>query len=595
MKTYNEDSIKVLTDIEHIRQRSTMYINSERPHYQMFTEIFDNALDEAMNGHASKVVIDIDYENNSFCIEDNGRGIPQGMNKDMGIPTPQVIYLKLNSGGKYDRESYGFSGGLNGVGSVVVNALSSEFRVTSWREDSLIRLVCEYGIMHSYETSSVQECVDKSGTSVYCKPDVSHKLFFDKFSDYKQDIQDRIHLMKTLLPTVTFIYNGEEVLAQSFTQFLKTPANPLFEQPIEMEYKELKIAMNWSQDNNKYLTKCFCNSVYNPSGGDHEKGVYDAISSYFGSGDYSLGVSFVVSVMYPDVEFDTQVKLKAISKDLRAYVKETVAWLLKKYMKQHPDVQTALDELVKSKRRDIDKRNNKSNIRRNRRSTFMNNLGVSGFSDCTTKNREDAELYIVEGNSAAGSAIQARNVETQAILPIRGKIINAMNSGVASLFKNAEVSTIMSSLNTGTFDDVDLRSSRYGKVIIFADADEDGKNISCLLLSLFLTMVPELVDAGMLYLALPPLYGTHVKGKFLPINDEETKEKYLSKGYEIQRYKGLGEMNPEQLRISCMDPTTRNIVQIRTTADCYEIVKNIMGGSSSYRKELLRREGVLVD
>lgn len=592
-KTYNEDSIKVLDDRTHIRTRPTMYLDSSRPTYQMFNEIFDNALDEAMNGHSHRIQIDIDYENNIFCVTDDGRGIPQGLNKELNLPTPQVIYTKLNSGGKYDRDSYGFSGGLNGVGSVCVNALSKDFIVSTWREHSIVHMHCKLGDISNYSMEEYEQ--EGSGTMVSCSPDIDHKFVFDRLSDYRHDIEDRIYLMKSLLPEVTFIYNKSEVEAKEFTSFIKEPLSPLYEKPLYLEYKDLKLAINWSTENNKYLTKCFCNSVYNPTGGDHEKGVYDAITDAFGVPDYSLGVSFVISILYPDVEYDTQVKLKAISKDMRSYVKETVSWLLKKYFKQNPDQKDQLDELIKSKRRDIDKKNNKSTIKRNRRSTFLNNLGVSGFSDCTTKDRENAELYICEGNSAAGSAIQARNVETQAILPIRGKIINALTSDVASLFKNAEVSTIMSSINAGTFEEVDIKKSRYGKVIIFADADEDGKNIACLILSLFATMMPELVDEGMLYLALPPLYGTYVKKHWVPIYDEDTKEEYLKKGYEIQRYKGLGEMNPEQLRIACMTPETRNILRIKSTPDCYEIIKNVMGGSSKYRKELLRDLGVLID
>lgn len=593
-KDYDESNIKVLSDKEHVNLRPHMYISSDRPTYQMLSEIVDNSLDEAMNNYADVIKVSIDYENNTFSVEDSGRGLPQGINKELGIPTPQVIYTKLNSGGKYDRDSYGYSSGLHGVGSSIVNFLSKEFYVETWRKDSLVRMNCQYGDVVSYET--LKESKDtKSGTFVRCSPNTSHKLFFDRLSDYETDILDRLHLLKSLIPKVAIFYNEEEIVSKDFSEFIREPSSPLYENPISLEYKDLKIALNWSTDTNKYLSKCFCNSVYNPSGGDHEKGVYDAITDVFGSSDYALGVSFVISIMYPDVEFDSQVKSKAVSKEMRNYVKETVAWLLKKYFKQNTEHRDMLDELVKNKRKLIDKKNNKSNIKRNRRNTFLNNLGVSGFSDCTTRDRETAELYIVEGNSAAGSAIQARDVETQAILPIRGKIINAMTSDVASLFKNTEVATIMSSINAGTFDDVNVNNSRYGKIVIFSDADPDGHNIACLLISLFLTMTPQLVESGYLYLSLPPLYGTHVKGKFIPITDEETKEMYLSKGYEVQRYKGLGEMSPEQLRISCMNPDTRNMVQIQATPDCYDIVRKIMGGNSKYRKELLREVGVLVD
>lgn len=593
MNKYDESSIKVLSDRDHVRTRPSMYLDSARPTQHMYQEILDNAVDEAMNGYADTIHVTIDYKMNYFSIEDNGRGIPQGLNKDLNLPTPQVIYTKLNSGGKYDRDSYGFSGGLNGVGASCVQFLSKRFTLWTWRDDSTVLMKCKDGEVVSYEQEDSAET--NSGTKVIVFPDTHHKFVFDRLEDYRTEIEDRLYLLKTLLPKVKFFYNGAEINEKPFISFIKDHSEPLFEEPIYLEYKDLKVAINWSCDSNKCLSKCFCNSVSNPSGGDHEKGIYDAITEVFGSSDYHLGVTVAISVLYPGVEFDTQMKIKAVSKELRAYVKENYAWLLKRYFKQNPEAKEKLDELIKSKRRNIDKRNNKSNIKRNRRNTFLSNLGVSGFSDCTTKDRETAELFIVEGNSAAGSAIQARNVETQAILPIRGKIINAINADVASLLKNVEVSTIISNLNAGMFDTVDLSKARYGKVVIFADADEDGKNISALILSLFVTILPELVDAGMLYLALPPLYGTYVKNKFVPINDEETKEYYLKKGYEIQRYKGLGEMKPEQLRISCMEPSTRNMVQIKTTNDCHDIVKKIMGGSSKYRKELLKEVGVLVE
>ena len=247
------------------------------------------------------------------------------------------------------------------------------------------------------------------------------------------------------------------------------------------------------------------------------------------------------------VEYDSQAKTKAVSKDMRAYLSESVATELKSYLRKNPEVKEVISNLIAYKRNEMNKRNNKSNVKRNRKDTFLSSLGVTGFADCNTKNRELAELYIVEGNSAAGSAIQARDVETQAIMPIRGKILNVLTADISSILKNREIATIYSNLDTGVFQDFDIRKSRYDKVIIFTDADEDGKNIASLLITLFITLSPELIEEGHLYLALPPLYGTYEKDKFIPINDEETKNSYLKKGYHITRYKGLGEMNPEQL------------------------------------------------
>ena len=597
MKTtnYNDDAIKVLSDRDHIRERPTMYISVDRPSLQMFNEILDNALDEALNGYADHISISVDYDNNIVSVGDNGRGLPQGINKDLGKPTIEVIYTKLNSGGKYGQSSYAISGGLNGVGSVVVNALSKYMTVETWRGKSGVHISFNAGCTSAMGQFTPVD-VSPNGTKVEFQIDTDHKLFKeDRLSDYRKDIEDRLTLLKTLLPDLELIYNGVEIKAVSFDSFVSRSKEDLLDECITFNLKNLIFSFNWSEDTNKNRTRSYCNFIYNPNGGDHERGVWDAFYEYFDTKDSVLGMNLALSVMYPAVEYDSQAKLKASSKEMRTFVKDSILYELKKYFRANPEVKDKVLDLIKRKRKDIDKRNNKGSVKRDRKSTFLSSLGVSGFSDCTTKDRETAELYICEGNSAAGSAIQARSVETQAILPIRGKIINAINSDVASLFKNAEVSTIMSSINAGTFDDVDIKNSRYDKIIIMADADEDGKNITCLLTSLFLTMTPELVEHGYLYIAFPPLYGTYVKKEWVPIYDEETKNKYLNKGYEVQRYKGLGEMNPTQLRIACMNPDTRRIIQIRTTDDCYEIVRNIMGGSSKYRKELLREVGVLID
>lgn len=598
MSKYDESQIQVLSDIEHIRKRPLMYVSSERPAYQLFTEILDNAIDEAMNGYATQIEIETDFGVSSFLIRDNGRGIPQGKNETLGEPTPVVIYTKLNSGGKYNEEAYSVSSGLHGVGSVVVNALSEEFQVETWRDNSIVNMSFERGNLLFYNTR-VRERKDKrssSGTEVKCTIDLTHKLLSeDSFKNYEEDILSRIKLLKTLFPSITFIYNGSNIKESSFSEFVPSIKSSLFENSIVISSKNLSISFNWNKENNRYSYNSFCNSLYNPQGGDHEKGVADAFSEYFNDRDVLLGFNFAVSCMFPGVEYDSQAKLKAVSSAMRNFVKSKVLDSLKKYFKENPEDKDIILSLIKQKRNDINKRNNKSNVRRDRKSTFLNTLVVSGFADCNTKDRETAELFIVEGNSAAGSAIQARDVNTQAVLPLRGKFINAYTSDTASLLKNAEVATIVSSIDVGIFDDVNIKKSRYGKIIIFTDADEDGKNIAVLLISFFLVTMPELVEAGMLYLALPPLYGTYEGKQFIPINTEEKKNEYLKKGYSITRYKGLGEMNPEQLAIACMNLETRSLIRVDESPECIEEVRKIMGSDTKYRRELLKKEGVLVE
>lgn len=592
MTNYTDESIKVLSDIEHIRKRASMYISTDRPSYQMWSEIADNAVDEAMNGYADKIKFDVDYDKNYIFVEDNGRGLPQGMNKDLNKPTIYAIYQKLNAGGKYDQDSYAMSGGLNGVGSTVVNALSKKFHVVSWRDTKIIEAIFHYGTDENYRLYH-DDSVKGTGTRVEYTIDTDHPLFQDSLKDYEEDIVNKIKLLKTLMPKVSIWYNSEEVQPGDFRDFLTLSKEPLLQESILIDCKDYIVALNWSKDTNKSTQRSYCNSIFTPNGGDHLNGIYNAIINVLGS-DSMYGINVALSVKYPRVEFDSQAKLKAISKEMKAYLTESFTSEFKSYLRRNTETRDAITALIQYKRNELNKRNNKSNVRRDRKTTFLDSLGVSGFADCNTKNREEAELYLVEGNSAAGSAKQARNVETQAIMPLRGKVLNVLNSDMKAVLNNKEIATIFANLDTGIFEDFNMKKSRYDKVIIFTDADEDGKNIACLLITMFLTLAPELIEEGHLYLALPPLYGTYEGKKFIPINDEDTKNKYLAQGYRITRYKGLGEMNPEQLRIACMDPETRQIIRIDKSPECVERVQKIMGSDTSYRKVLLQEEGILV-
>lgn len=593
MRDYDDASIKVLDDRTHIRMRSSMYISTDRPSYQMWSELADNAVDEAMNGYATEIKFNIDYENSIISVEDNGRGLPQGMNSTLNKPTIEVIYGKLNAGGKYDQESYNTSGGLNGVGSTVCNALSSEFHAKTWRKGSVVEISFKYGEKVDYKIYN-DSSYKKSGTIVTYKIDLDHPLFTDKLIDYKKDIEDKIALTKTLFPNVIIYYNGKEVQPVDFRNFLILSKEPLLDNPIYLEDKSYKVAINWSVDTNRSSQRTYCNSIFTANGGDHEKAIYDVVSDVLGS-DALYGINIAVSINYPAVEFDSQAKTKAISKDMKNFLKESVTSQLKSYFRKNPDCKDKVVSLIKKKRQALDHRNNKSSVRRDKKSTFLNALGDTSFADCTTKDRSQAELFIVEGNSAAGSARQSRNVDTQAIAPLRGKFINSYNNSIEALFKNKEVQMLLSSIDCGCFNDVNIAKSRYSKIIIMSDADPDGFNIACLLLSFFMNVAPELIKEGYIYVALPPLYGTYDKktNKFIPIHTEEERNKYLKEGYIITRMKGLGEMNPDELSMACMDPNTRSIVKVNYTPGCDKVVERIMGGDSSARRELLIRTGVL--
>ena len=595
MTNYDDKSIRVLGDIEHVRLRPTMYINTDRPSFQMFDEIFSNALDEAINGYATELSVEIDYKQSKITVTDNGRGLPQGINEETGKPTIVIIYSKLNSGGKYNQDSYGISGGLNGVGSCVVNALSKRLDVVTWRDKIAKHASFSEGILTVYESIGNYKSKSKSGTIVSYFIDTDHKIFTsDSLSTYEQDILNKFRLVKTLRPDINLVYNGSAVDPVELDKFLVFTKSTLLDNSIIYNSKDIKLAINWSIDTNVLHQQTYCNFIHNILGGDNEKGLEDALVEYFNNRDILLGLRLVISTMYPNVEYDSQAKLKAVSKDMRLYVKDKVLAYLKNYFKSNPDDKEKIIQLINTKRVDMNKRNNKSNVRRDRKTAYLNALGVNGFADCTTKCRDDAELYICEGESAAGSLKQARDVLTQAIMPLRGKFINAYTADVSSLLKNAEVATLLSSINTGIYEEANIVKSRYGKIIITTDADEDGKNIACLLIAFFANTIPDLLRNGLIYLALPPLYGTNIKNTFIPIYTELEKDRYLAQGAYVQRYKGLGEMSVPQISLSCMNKETRKILQLVSTDACMKVVADIMGSNSDYRRDLLKKVGVLL-
>jgi len=591
-KEYNDDSIKVLSDIDHIRKRYPMYINTEYPTLQMFEEIFSNSMDEVMNGYADSIDVGINYETNTVTITDNGRGIPQGINETLKIPTIEVIYGKLNAGGKYDTSSYNVSGGLNGVGSCVVNALSKYFYVETWREEGVLQVMYKYGILDKYiPTKNINK--HKPGTMVMFTIDTDHELFSsDRLSDHEEDIKKRLELSVTLFPNLKIGYNGEPVCVSSIEQFLPRDQY-LLDTPIIMSGKNYNICINWTDALHGGSYTSYCNMIRTVSGGDHTKAVEDAILNIFTNRESLLGLNIFISVTYPEVAFTNQSKDRAKSKEMYNYIYDIVSLNLKKQFKNDPDLFNKLKDMVTSKVERMNRKNHKKSIsRQDRKASFLSSLDQGGFADCTTTDRSKAELTLCEGLSAAGSLKQARDPKVQAVMPLRGKFINAYNADLKAVLQNKEASTIIQSIGTGILDDVDIAKSRYSKIIIFSDSDEDGKDIACQLIAFFSKIMPKILTSGMLYLAIPPLYGTTVKGEFIPIHTEEDKDKHLKLGHYVQRYKGLGEMMPEQLKVTSLDPDTRRLIQIVVDETSLSTVERIMGGDSSNRKSLLIEMGV---
>lgn len=590
MATYDESSIKVLADIEHVRLRPAMYINTDCPSLQMFEEIFSNSMDEAMNDYADRIMVQVDYEKSHVIVEDNGRGIPQGLNKTLGKPTPVVIYTKLNSGGKYDTESYDVSGGLHGVGSCVVNALSKELKLRTFRDHSEVQATFEYGENVFYDSHYISD--GYSGTRVEFSIDTTHPIFeSDHISDHKHEIEMRLHLVSTLYPNLQIYYQGTRVEGGNLASFLPQDKYVL-DVPIEYNSKSIRVSMNWTESLRGGSYESYCNMIHTISGGDHVKGVEDTLVKIFEEKTSLLGFNMIISVMHPSVSYTGQSKDRAKSTDLYNYVSREVSSYLRTYFKTHSDEFNKLKKLFADKKDLLDRRSHKKATKKDRRSSFLASLDSGGFADCTTRDRSKAELTLCEGLSAAGSLKQARDPDTQAVMPLRGKFINAYNADLKSILNNREASTIIQSLGTGILDETDLSKSRYSKVIIFSDSDEDGKDIACQLIAFFAKIIPEILTSGMLYLAIPPLYGTTVNGKFIPIHTEEDKEKHLKKGHYVQRYKGLGEMMPSQLKVTSLDPETRRLIQLKVDETSLNTVERIMGGSSANRKSLLIEMGV---
>ena len=589
MKSYDDSSIKVLSDIEHIRKVPLMYISANTPSLQMFEEIFNNSLDEALNGFAKIISIHVDYVSNTIEIIDDGRGLPQGVNETLKIPTIEAIYCKLNAGGKYDQDSYAVSGGLHGVGSCVVNALSSKMEVETWRSGNGVRYLFERGI--KVKSSKKSGYAQGHGTRVTYTLDDTVDLFRDDPLDHHEhDIVTRLNLIATLYKNISFMYNGSEVKGGNLRELLPD-VKYFLKDPIEIDLKDFKLILNWTDSVRYGSYDSYCNLIHTTLGGDHIAGFEESVKRVFGSDESILGINVILSVAYPQVKFEGQAKGRAKSKELKQYVSDKVYTELRRYMREHTNEFNDLTYLFKSKRDILDMRAHKRRVSKvDRRSNFLTNLDTGGFVDATTTDRSLAELFTCEGLSAGGSLKQARDVETQAVMPLRGKIINAYNSSVSQVLQNKEIATIINAMGCGVKSDFNLKNCRYNKIVHYGDPDPDGLSIACEFISFFAVYMPDIIRNGMLYVAVTPLYSTEYKGEFIPIYDEKTRDRYLSKGCKISRNKGLGEFNASDF-VAFMRPETRHLIQVDPGSDL-SLIEHYMGGDSSNRLNLLKELGI---
>ena len=596
---YGADQIQILEGLEAVRKRPGMYIGSTsaRGLHHLVYEIVDNAVDEALAGYCDTIEVSIN-EDNSITVIDNGRGIPVGINHKAGIPAVEVVFTILHAGGKFGGGGYKGSGGLHGVGASVVNALSTWLEVTIFHEGKVYRQRYERG-KTIYKLKVIGDCdPDKRGTMVTFLPDpqIFEETVFD-FSTLKHRFREMAFLTKGLKiiavdkrdeepKEVIFHYEGG---IKEFVQYLNRSNSALYEDILYFEGTKdgvvVEVAM---QHNDSYTenTYGFVNNITTPEGGTHIVGFRNALTKTFNeyarknkilkesesnlSGeDIREGLTAIISVKIEDPQFEGQTKQKLGNSEARGAVDNVVSGQLEIFLEQNPAVaKTIIEKSVLSQRaRDAARKARELT----RRKSALEGMSLPGkLADCMDKDPSKCEIYIVEGDSAGGSAKTARSRATQAILPLRGKILNVEKARLDKIYANAEIKAMITAFGTGIHEDFDISKLRYNKIIIMTDADVDGAHIATLLLTFLYRFMPELIKQGHVYLAKPPLFKIEKNKKVFYAYSEKEQDEILNEigrdgNNRIQRYKGLGEMDAEQLWETTMDPERR--ILLRVTMD----------------------------
>ncbi len=629
---YGADQIQILEGLEAVRKRPGMYIGSTsiRGLHHLVYEIVDNAVDEALAGFCDTIDVTINKDN-SITVIDNGRGIPVGINKKAGIPAVEVVFTILHAGGKFGGGGYKVSGGLHGVGASVVNALSTWLEVTIYSDGKEYNQRYERGKV-MYPLKVVGDCpADKTGTMVKFLPD--KEIFEETVYDFDT--------LKTRLREMAFLTKGLKIILRDdreepqkvkefhyeggikeFVTYLNKSKEALYSDIIYCEgmkdnvYVEVAMQHNDSYTENAYS---FVNNINTPEGGTHLAGFRNAITKTFNdyartnkllrdsepnlSGeDIREGLTAIISVKISEPQFEGQTKQKLGNSEARGAVDGIVSEQLTYFLEQNPQVaKTIVEKSVLAQRAREAARKARDLTRRK---TALEGMALPGkLADCSDKDPKNCEIYIVEGDSAGGSAKTARSRATQAILPLRGKILNVEKARLDKIYANAEIKAMITAFGTGIHDDFDISKLRYHKIIIMTDADVDGAHISTLLLTFLYRFMPELIKQGYVYLAQPPLYKVEKNKKVWYAYSDDELNNILSEigrdgNNKIQRYKGLGEMDAEQLWETTMDPEKRILLRVtmdeETSSEVDLTFTTLMGDKVEPRREFIEANAKFV-
>ncbi len=627
---YGADAIQVLEGLEAVRKRPGMYIGSTGPRglHHLVYEVVDNAVDEALAGYCDNIIVTI-HPDNSITVDDNGRGIPVEKHPKEKIPTVEVVLTILHAGGKFGGSGYKVSGGLHGVGVSVVNALSTRVVVQVRRDGKEYEISFDHG--KTSEKLHEIGATKTTGTTVtfWPDPEIFKETTVYDFSTLQARFREMAFLNKGLKITLiderttdesgqytTEVFHAEGGL-QDFVKFLNEGKETL-NKPIYFEAENadgvVEIAMQWSTSYSTNMVMSFANNIHTIDGGTHldgfkqgvtrtmndyarSKGLLKEKDSNLSGDDTREGLAAVVSVKLHDPQFEGQTKGKLGNTEIRGLVQTAVMKGLAEYLEENP---TPAKRIINKASQALKAREAARKAREmTRRKGVLDSFSLPGkLADCSSKNPAESEIFIVEGDSAGGSAKQARDRKYQAIMPLRGKILNVERAGLHRSLSSDTISSLITAIGTNIGEDFNADNARYHRIIIMTDADVDGAHIRCLLLTFFYRYMPELISRGYIYIAQPPLYGLKKKGgkKLEYIFNDDALTARLNElgdkdGISLQRYKGLGEMDPEQLWETTMEPTSRTLLQVSIddAAEAERVVSELMGDQVEPRKDFIQK------